>query len=176
MLTARADQRVLGYLGRALSLELSAVQMYSTQARLVAAWGLSEAAEELRQEAREELGHADRIIERMLAIGVAPNASQLRPVRLGRDLGELLMVNQQFELELVRLYHDAAVHCARVGDHDHRAFFQALLAEEQAHFEELTRWLAQLQGQAPVAPEPPTPSAQPRRAPLTYQQRKRGVR
>ena len=40
MLTARVDQRILGYLGRALSLEFSAVQMYSTQARLVASWGL----------------------------------------------------------------------------------------------------------------------------------------
>ena len=55
MLTARADQGVLGYLGRALSLEFSAVQLYSTQARLVAYWGLASAAERLRHEAEEEL-------------------------------------------------------------------------------------------------------------------------
>ena len=33
-----ADQRVLGYLGRALSLELSAVQLYTAQARLAESW------------------------------------------------------------------------------------------------------------------------------------------
>ncbi|MEJ2509050.1 MAG: bacterioferritin, partial [Gammaproteobacteria bacterium] len=44
MMHRSPDQRVLGYLGRALSLELSAVQQYSTQARLVAAWGLNEPA------------------------------------------------------------------------------------------------------------------------------------
>ncbi|KPJ97141.1 MAG: bacterioferritin, partial [Gammaproteobacteria bacterium SG8_15] len=95
MLSARPDQKVLGYLGRALSLELSAVQQYTTQARLVATWGLSEAAASLRKEAEEELQHADRIIERMLAIGVAPNASQLRSVKLAADLFALLQINQQ---------------------------------------------------------------------------------
>ena len=85
MISARPDQKVLGYFGRALSLELSAVQQYSTQAQLVAAWGLKEAAVSFRREADEELQHADRIIERMLAFGVAPNASQLRPVTLAHQ-------------------------------------------------------------------------------------------
>lgn len=145
MLTAQADQRVLGYLGRALSLELSAVQLYSTQARLVASWGLAEAAARLRSEAEEELQHVDRIIERMLATGVAPSASQLRPVRLGRDLLSLLRINQQFEQELIGLYHNAATHCARVGDHDHRHFFLGLLEDEQFHQEALLSWQANLQ-------------------------------
>ena len=37
--------RVLGFLGRALSLELTAVQQYMTQASLVELWGELEAAE-----------------------------------------------------------------------------------------------------------------------------------
>ena len=145
MLFASADQRVFGYLGRALSLELTAVQQYSTQARLVATWGLSEAAEHLHKEASEEMGHVDRIIGRMLALGVAPNASQLRPVRLGRNLRELLLEDHAFEHELVRLYDDATRHCARMGDHDNRMFFQALLEEEQAHGHELAEWIARLE-------------------------------
>ena len=103
MLAAHTDQRVLGYLGRALSLELSAVQLYSTQARLLSTWGLAEPAERMQAEVQEELGHANRIIERMLAFGVAPGASQLRPVKLGRSLAELLENNLLFERELVGL-------------------------------------------------------------------------
>ncbi|WP_078121340.1 ferritin-like domain-containing protein [Thiosocius teredinicola] len=145
MLTARADDRVLGYLGRALSLELSAVQMYSTQARLVASWGLADAAARLRNESEEELQHVNRIIERMLATGVAPSASQLRPVRLARDLSSLLQINQQFESELIELYRNAVNHCARVGDHDHRTFFEALHEDERSHHQELLGWQASLQ-------------------------------
>jgi len=145
MLAARPDQKVLGYLGRALSLELSAVQQYTTQARLVATWGLSEAAASLRKEADEELQHANRIIERMLAIGVAPNGSQLRPVKLAADLSGLLQINQQLEADIIQLYHSATLHCARAGDHDSRAFFEELLTEEQQHHAELGMWLNRLQ-------------------------------
>jgi bacterioferritin len=144
MLNARVDQGVLGYLGRALSLEFSAVQLYSTQARMVAYWGLASAAERLRHEAEEELQHADRIIERMLAFGAAPNASQLRPVKLGESLVQMLEINQQFEQELINLYHAAASYSARIGDYDSRLFFNALLEEERMHHKELLAWRAEL--------------------------------
>lgn len=142
---AKADSRVLGYLGRALSLELSAVQLYSTQARLLGAWGLAGASERMQAESREELGHAERIISRMLALGVAPNASQLRPVKLGQDLRELLQHDYAFEHELVDLYDQATRYCARNGDHDNRLFFETLLNEEKAHAQELAQWIAELE-------------------------------
>jgi bacterioferritin len=40
----------------------------------------------LGAEVREEMGHVERIIARMLALGVASNASQLRPATVGPDL------------------------------------------------------------------------------------------
>ncbi len=135
---------MLGYLGRALSLELSAVQLYSTQAKLVESWGLGEPAERLRHEATEEMGHAERIIGRMLALGAAPGASQLRPVRLGSDLLQLLQHDHAFELELVKLYSDATRYCARQGLNDDRLFFQTLMEEEQSHGQELVEWMRRL--------------------------------
>lgn len=144
MLSAPTNDRVLAYLGRALSLELSAVQLYSTQARVVAFWGLSEAAAYLRNEADEELQHANRIIECMLAAGVMPGASQLRPVRLADDLHSLLTVDLQFEAELIEFYREAAGHCEQIGDPDHQAFFLGLLEDEQLHHEELLSWRASL--------------------------------
>ncbi len=145
MVSTNADLLVLGYLGRGLSLELSAVQLYSTQARLVESWGLAEVAKKFSDEALEEMGHADRIISRMLALNVAPNASQLRPVHLGQNLLELLNYDLKFENELVGLYSTASNHCARIGDHDSRVFFEALLKEEQTHAADLTKWIQELQ-------------------------------
>lgn len=144
MQATRTDQRILGYLGRALSLELSAVQMYSTQARLVATWGLDEPARRLRNEAHEEMEHVERIIARMLALGVSPSGSQLRPAQLGSDLLSLLRAGFAFEKEVVQLYADAAAHGARIGSHDDRVFFQALFAEEQEHAQELLQWIQEL--------------------------------
>lgn len=141
MLAGVTDQKVLGYLGRALSLELSAVQLYTTQARLVSIWGLDKAAEQLRHEAHEETEHAERIIARMIAHGVTPGASQLRAVKLEPDLVSLLRFNRKFELELVNLYQDAVNHCLRQGNKDDRVFFQTLLDEEKQHAADLSKWI-----------------------------------
>jgi bacterioferritin len=144
MLVANADQYVLGYLGRALSMELSAVQLYTTQAKLTDAWGLKEVAEKFRAEAAEELEHAERLISRMLAVGVAPNASQLRPVKLGQNLQQLLEHDYAFEMELVSLYENAVQHCSRIGDQDNRLLFETLLEEEKEHGRSLVKWLQQV--------------------------------
>ena len=141
-----AHPRVLGYLGRALSLELSAVQQYMTQASLVELWGDGDAADRFRQETVEELHHAERIVKRMLALGVAPAASQLLPVTHAADLVELLRRNAVLENNLIAHYAEAMRFCLQIGDGDQHAFFQALWQEEQHHGQELTTWLARLQG------------------------------
>lgn len=138
------DPRILGYLGRALSLELSAVQNYSTQARLAETWGLVEAARRFKHEATEELGHVERVIARMLALGVAPNASQLRPAGVGNNLRMLIEFDLAFENDLVELYTDAVLYTARIGDQDNRIFFEGLLEEERRHGQELKAWLEEL--------------------------------
>jgi bacterioferritin len=145
MLYASADQLVLGYLGRALSLEMTAVQQYATQAKLVAAWGLTEDASKLQEESLEEMGHVERVISRMLALGAAPNASMLRPVKLGANLRDLLIADAELERDLVELYSQAAGHCARNSDHDNRKFFEGLLQEEQAHDVALAAWIKKLE-------------------------------
>ena len=139
--------RVLGYLGRALSLELSAVQQYMTQASLVGLWGDAEAAERFRRETVEEMQHAEKIVQRMLAVGVAPAASQLRAVTHAPDLIGLLRLNIQLENDLISLYAEASRFCVLVGDTTNEAFFRELLNDEQHHGAELSAWLQSLGGQ-----------------------------
>ncbi|MEB3233937.1 MAG: ferritin-like domain-containing protein [Cyanobacteriota bacterium] len=136
--------RVLGYLGRALSLELSAVQQYMTQASLVELWGDQDAATRFRQETVEEMRHAESIVQRMLALGVAPAASQLRPAAHGPDLASLLRQDAQLEQDLIQLYGDAVRFCVLIGDGLHRDFFTGLLDDEQHHAQDIDSWLLQL--------------------------------
>ncbi|MCG6941265.1 MAG: bacterioferritin [Thiohalocapsa sp.] len=144
MRSASIHPRTLGYLGRALSLEYSAVQQYMTQAGLADAWGLKDAADRFRHEVVEELQHAERIVKRMLGLGVAPNASQLRPAGVARNLVDLLLQDQALETEIVALYHEATEFCRRIGDADSASFFEGLLREEQHHAGEIDAWLRSL--------------------------------
>lgn len=141
---ARIHPRTLGYLGRALSLEYSAVQQYMTQAALCDGWELNEAAERLRRETVEEMQHAERILKQMLSLGVAPNASSLKPAGVARSLADLLRQDAILESEIVALYDEASRFCTRIGDSENGAFFAKLLEEEREHAGEIEAWLVSL--------------------------------
>jgi bacterioferritin len=143
---------VLGYLGRALSHELSAVQQYLTHAELAALWGIEDVAAHFREEATGEQEHAARLARRMLELGAMPNASQLTPVRAGPSLLELLEADRVMELRAVELYREAANYCALINDAFDRELFTTLMNEELGHTHELEAWIEQLRGQAVARP------------------------
>jgi len=136
--------RVLGTLGRALSLELSAVQQYMTQASLLELWGEGEAADRFRRETVEEMRHAERLVQHMLTLGAAPAASQLRPVTHAQDLAGLLRQNLVLEQDLVALYAGAVRFTLLIDDQPSCELFTSLLDEEEHHLRELTAWFADL--------------------------------
>ncbi len=109
-----------------------------TQASLVEFWAEGESADRFRQETVEELHHAERIVKRMLTLGVAPAASQLRPVT---HAGESPTTPRPCASVL------------QIGDAEQQAFFQTLWLEEQQHGHELATWLASLQSPGLVLPQ-----------------------
>lgn len=139
-----ANPRVLGYLGRALSHELAAVQQYLTHAGIAGLWGLEEAAAYFRREATEEQVHAQRLIERMLQLGAMPNGSRLTPVEAGPSFEALLEADRRLEQREVALYREAVDYCLLIGDRTNREFFAALYEEELNHLRELAAWLQPL--------------------------------
>ena len=139
-----SNPTVLGYLGRALSFEFSAVQQYLALARLFEMRGMQDAAKRFKNESQEELEHAERIINRMIALGVAPNASCLRPTKLGGSLVDLMQHAAQLEHEIVALYSQAVRFCIETQDHENRIFFEGLLKEEQHHAAEIESWRNQI--------------------------------
>lgn len=138
------DPRLLGYLNRALGHEMAAVQQYMAQSRLCDQWNMSEYCAHFRQDVTEEIGHVQTLIDALVKLGMAPHATQLPPVRLGRNLGEILAVDRVLEVEAIRLYEEAAAYCARVRDFDHHNLFAGILRDELMHLEELGKMEAEL--------------------------------
>ena len=131
------DPRTLGWLSRALTHEMSAVQQYLAQSVLARLWGDEALSSKLRSEAVEELGHAERLMERLIAVGVAPSAGNLPPSRLGRSVDDMLAADRELEVEAVRLYQEAVAHAQRMRDSDSAALLTEILAEELEHVQEI---------------------------------------
>ena len=133
----RVDPRTLGWLSRALTHEMSAVQQYLAQSVLARLWGDEALAAHLRREAVEEMEHAERLMERLIQLGMAPSAGNLPPARLGRGIEDLLAVDRQLEVDAVRLYQEALAHVQRMRDPESAALLEGILGEELAHVREL---------------------------------------
>ena len=110
-------------------------------------WGLPEAAAGLRREADEEREHVERIIGRLLLLGLTPQATQVAPARPGRDRGEMLRSSHALETAAVRLYADAEAACVRLRDVATAQLFADLRRDEERHLATLNRILA-----APLPP------------------------
>ena len=131
------DPRTLGWLSRALTHEMSAVQQYLAQSVLARMWGDEALSSKLRSEAVEELGHAERLMERLIAVGVAPSAGNLPPSRLGRSVDDMLAADRELEVDAVRLYQEAVAHARRMRDSDGASLHADILAEEMEHVQEI---------------------------------------
>jgi len=143
-LTMQIDPRLSSYLSRALSHEMAAVQQYLLQAKLTGMWGLSAQSVKFRSDVSEELVHAERLMERMLVLGIPCNATQLPPIRPGRTLEEMLHIDRQLEIEAIRLYEEAAAYCARRHDGETLQLMRAILDDELGHLRELDQQLSTL--------------------------------
>lgn len=131
------DPRTLGWLSRALTHEMAAVQQYLAQSVLARLWGDYALSSQLRREAVEELQHAERLMERLIVLGIAPSAGNLPPARLGRTVDEMVAADRVLEVDAVRLYEQAVTHAERMRDADSTALLKGILAEEIAHVREL---------------------------------------
>ena len=131
------DPRTLGWLSCALTHEMCAVQQYLAQSVLARLWGDETLSKQLRREAVEEMVHAERLMERLILLGVAPSAGNLPPARLGKNADELLSADHTLEVDAVRLYQEALAHAKRMRDTDSASLLEDILGEEIAHVQEM---------------------------------------
>jgi bacterioferritin len=139
-----ADPRTLGWLNRALTHELTAVQQLLAQSVLVKLWGDESMSQMLHQEATEELAHAQRLMERLITLGVAPAAGGLSVARLGRNVKELLLANREIEIEAVRVYQEGLLHANRMRDTETAELMLSILNEEKQHFAHLQTMITEI--------------------------------
>lgn len=122
-----ANPRITGFLARGVSQEMGAIQQHLAQAHLVDLWGWSEVAEAERAAMAAARARCERLMGRMFHHGVAPNATQLPAVRLGRSCSEILRVHWRMAQDAARLYEEASTACARQRAMDDSALFRTLL-------------------------------------------------
>ncbi|GJM03371.1 MAG: bacterioferritin [Rhodomicrobium sp.] len=141
----QGDKDVIEYLNKSLKHEMTAVNQYWLHYRLLEDWGYTKLAKKLREESIEEMGHADKLIERILMLEGHPNMQYLDPLRIGEDIKECLECDLAGEYSARNLYQEAHEVCEEKKDYVTQKLFEELLADEEGHIDWLETQLELLE-------------------------------
>ena len=133
----KGNPRVIEYLNKALTHELTAVNQYWLHYRLLDHWGVHKLAQFERSESIDEMKHADRLAERILFLDGLPNFQSLGRLRIGENVEEVLRADLDLELEALTHLRGAIAHCESVRDYGSRDLFSGILDNEESHVDTL---------------------------------------
>lgn len=129
----KTDAKVIEYLNKALTNELTAINQYFLHARMFRNWGFHKLNEKEYHESIDEMKHADLLIERILFLEGLPNLQSLDKLMIGEHPHEMLECDLKLELMAIPLLKEAIAYCETVKDYVSRGLFERILENEEEH-------------------------------------------
>ncbi len=129
----KGDAKVIEFLNKALTNELTAINQYWLHYRVLNDWGVTRLAEYERHESIDEMKHADILAERILFLGGLPNFQAIHKLKVGETVEEILKADLAMEEEAIPLLRDAIEQAEKVRDYVSRDLFANILESEEEH-------------------------------------------
>jgi bacterioferritin len=129
----RGNDAVVQFLNEVLTAELTAINQYFIDAKMMANWGYKRLADHVRADSIDEMGDAEKLIDRILYLEGVPNLQRLGSVRVGETVVEKLTLALQLETEAIERLNRGIALCTEAGDHGSREVAETILAGEEEH-------------------------------------------
>jgi bacterioferritin len=129
----QGDPKVIDFLNKALTNELTAINQYWLHYRVLKNWGIETLAEYERHESIDEMKHADTLADRILFLEGLPNFQALHKLKVGETVEEILKADLALEMEAIPLLKDAIAYSESVRDFTSREVFERILESEEDH-------------------------------------------
>jgi bacterioferritin len=133
----RRDNDIVDLLNDVLTSELTSINQYFVDAKMLANWGYERLAEKFREESISEMKDADELIGRILFLEGVPNLQRLGNLQVGEDVAEKLQAAVSLEYESIERLNNGIAACVAAGDNGTRELLDDTLEGE----EEFADWL-----------------------------------
>ena len=142
----KGDAKVLEALNGTLTIELTAINQYFVQAKMLKHRGYLSLAGKMHEESVGEMKHADRIIDRILFLEGVPNIARYDVIRVGTTVPEMLANDLKLESGGVKAYNAAIDLCLKAKDGGTRELLASILVDSEAHVDWLETQIGLVEG------------------------------
>ena len=133
----KGNSEVVQHLNRLLANEQSAFSQYLLHSQLLKNWGIEKLGKTEREEAMEEVGHAEILLERILYLEGTPKMEGGEPAQASADVRELLRRDLELEVRGIADLREGIATAERTGDSVSRELMVKILIDEEHHEDHL---------------------------------------
>ncbi|MBS4027785.1 MAG: bacterioferritin [Ignavibacteriales bacterium] len=127
------NKKLLETLNNLLADELSAISQYMVHSEMCENWGYEKLHTAIEKQAKEEMLHAEWLIKRILFLEGSPVVSKLSPMKIGKNVLEIVSNGQGAEMLAIAAYNEA-IHLAHdVSDQSTADLLTQILKMEEGH-------------------------------------------
>jgi bacterioferritin len=127
------DDEILELLNEVLTAELTAVNQYFLDARMLSNWGYERLGKQFYEESLDEMKDADQLVQRILYFDGMPNLQRLGTIRVGETAPEKLALALDLEKEAIERLNRGIAACTAKGDNGSRELLEDILEGEEDH-------------------------------------------
>ncbi len=141
----KGDAEVIKVLGSVLTAELTSINQYFVHSEMCENWRYRGIAGFIKKEAIDEMKHAEKLIERILYLDGVPNVQRYSPIRIGKDIKQILNNDLATEYDALKRLNEGIDVCVSKGDNGSRDLLAAILKDEEGHVDWLEAQVKQIE-------------------------------
>ena len=129
----KGNDDVIELLNDVLTAELTAVNQYFVDAKMLGNWGYGGLAAKFREDSIDEMKDAEALVDRILYLEGMPNLQRLGTLQIGENAVEKLTLALDVETEAIARLNRGVALCTTAADHGSRQVLETILAGEEEH-------------------------------------------
>ncbi|HEU4718476.1 MAG TPA: bacterioferritin [Bacteroidia bacterium] len=131
----KGNKKIISRLNELLADELTAIGQYVVHAEICENLGYTKLHDVIKRRAIDEMGHAEKLIARILFLEGMPEIHGMKKISIGNDVAKQFKSDRDAELEAVKMYNESIGLVSEQDDNGTRDLLVSILKDEERHLD-----------------------------------------